>query len=161
MYPYAFFLANMRKSPWRAAGYANHIQMDAFLHPAAAGNRKRHGPIAMPRSTSKKGMERYFLNIIALPRPAPCRQKLQRAKAYRLSPFRRTRRRSRMKRQGWSPPGGFQKAGYISMLPAVRGKGSTSRMLAMPVTYMTILSNPSPKPACFTPPYRRRSRYQS
>lgn len=33
---------------------------------------------------------------------------------------------------------------YISMLDAVRGKGSTSLMLAMPVTYITMRSNPRP-----------------
>ena len=33
---------------------------------------------------------------------------------------------------------------YISMLDAVRGKGKTSRMLAMPVTYITMRSNPRP-----------------
>ena len=33
---------------------------------------------------------------------------------------------------------------YISMLDAERGKGKTSRMLAMPVTYITMRSNPRP-----------------
>lgn len=33
---------------------------------------------------------------------------------------------------------------YISMLDAVRGKGSTSLILAMPVTYITMRSNPRP-----------------
>ena len=46
-----------------------------------------------------------------------------------------------------------------SALPTVRGWGSTSRMLAMPVRYMTIRSNPRPKPACLQEPNRRRSRY--
>ena len=48
---------------------------------------------------------------------------------------------------------------YISRFAAVRGNGPTSRMLVMPVTYMTMRSRPSPKPACSTPPYRRKSRY--
>ena len=46
-----------------------------------------------------------------------------------------------------------------SALPTVRGWGSTSRMLAMPVRYITIRSNPRPKPACLQEPNRRRSRY--
>ena len=46
-----------------------------------------------------------------------------------------------------------------SALPTVRGWGSTSRMLAMPVRYMTIRSKPRPKPACLQEPNRRRSRY--
>ncbi len=33
---------------------------------------------------------------------------------------------------------------YISRLPVVRGKGSTSRMFAMPVTYITMRSKPRP-----------------
>ena len=46
-----------------------------------------------------------------------------------------------------------------SALPTVRGWGSTSRMLAMPVRYITIRSKPRPKPACLQEPNRRRSRY--
>ena len=46
-----------------------------------------------------------------------------------------------------------------SAFPTVLGWGSTSRMLAMPVRYMTIRSNPRPKPACLQEPNRRRSRY--
>ena len=41
---------------------------------------------------------------------------------------------------------------YISKFAAVRGKGPTSRMLVMPVTYMTMRSRPRPNPACSTPP---------
>ena len=36
---------------------------------------------------------------------------------------------------------------YSSQLPTVLGKGSTSRMLPMPVRYMTQRSKPRPKPA--------------
>ncbi len=39
------------------------------------------------------------------------------------------------------------------------GNAITSRMLSMPVAYITALSNPSPKPAWGTVPYLRRSRY--
>ena len=46
-----------------------------------------------------------------------------------------------------------------SALPGVRGKGMTSRMLAMPVMNWIVRSRPSPKPACGTVPWRRRSRY--
>jgi hypothetical protein len=46
-----------------------------------------------------------------------------------------------------------------SALPGNRGNGITSRMFSTPVTYCTSRSNPSPKPACGTEPYRRRSRY--
>ena len=46
-----------------------------------------------------------------------------------------------------------------SALPVVLGKGSTSRMLAMPVRYMIMRSKPMPKPACFAVPYLRNSRY--
>lgn len=46
-----------------------------------------------------------------------------------------------------------------SAFPTVLGWGSTSRMLAMPVRYITIRSNPRPKPACLQEPNRRRSRY--
>ena len=35
---------------------------------------------------------------------------------------------------------------YSSQLPTVRGKGMTSRMLPMPVRYMTQRSKPRPKP---------------
>ena len=45
--------------------------------------------------------------------------------------------------------------------PAVRGNGSTSRMLGMPVRYMIRRSKPRPKPACSTVPKRRSSRYHS
>ncbi len=43
--------------------------------------------------------------------------------------------------------------------PGTRGKGITSRMLAMPVMNWTIRSKPRPKPAWGTEPWRRRSRY--
>ncbi len=43
--------------------------------------------------------------------------------------------------------------------PVVRGNGSTSRMFAMPVRYITMRSKPRPKPACLLLPKRRRSRY--
>ena len=39
-----------------------------------------------------------------------------------------------------------------SALPGVRGYGSTSRMLAIPVAYMIIRSKPRPNPACGTVP---------
>ena len=45
--------------------------------------------------------------------------------------------------------------------PQVRGKGSTSRMLGMPVRYITRRSKPRPKPACWAVPYLRSSRYHS
>ena len=35
----------------------------------------------------------------------------------------------------------------------------TSRILLIPVRYMISRSKPSPKPACLTPPYLRKSRY--
>ena len=41
----------------------------------------------------------------------------------------------------------------------VRGKETTSRMLVIPVRYITNLSKPRPKPACLTPPYFLVSRY--
>ena len=47
---------------------------------------------------------------------------------------------------------------YSSQLPTVRGNGSTSRMLEMPVRYMTQRSKPRPKPAWRVEPYLRRSR---
>ena len=47
---------------------------------------------------------------------------------------------------------------HSSQLLTVRGKGSTSRMLPMPVRYMTQRSKPRPKPACRVEPYLRRSR---
>jgi hypothetical protein len=46
-----------------------------------------------------------------------------------------------------------------SALPGVRGNGITSRIFFIPVRYIIMRSNPMPKPACFTPPKRRRSRY--
>ena len=46
-----------------------------------------------------------------------------------------------------------------SAFPTVLGWGSTSRMLAIPVRYITIRSKPRPKPACLQEPNRRRSRY--
>ena len=46
-----------------------------------------------------------------------------------------------------------------SALPGVRGKGITSRILAMPVMNWMTRSNPRPNPACGTVPKRRRSRY--
>ena len=47
-----------------------------------------------------------------------------------------------------------------SQFPGVRAKGITSRMFAIPVTNISIRSNPRPKPACGTLPYLRRSLYQ-
>ena len=47
---------------------------------------------------------------------------------------------------------------YRSQFFTVLGYGSTSRMLAMPVIYMTQRSNPRPKPECLTVPYFLRSR---
>ncbi len=44
-------------------------------------------------------------------------------------------------------------------LPTVRGNSAVSRMLPMPVTYMTMRSKPSPNPLCGTVPKRRVSRY--
>ena len=44
-------------------------------------------------------------------------------------------------------PGGVKKIPYSSQLPTVRGKGSTSRMLLIPVRYITQRSKPRPKPA--------------
>jgi len=41
-----------------------------------------------------------------------------------------------------------------------RGKVRMSRMLAMPVMYITERSNPKPNPACGTVPQRRMSVYQ-
>ena len=52
-----------------------------------------------------------------------------------------------------------RRIGQNSALPVVRGKGSTSRMLAMPVRYMIMRSKPMPKPACGVVPYLRSSRY--
>ena len=46
-----------------------------------------------------------------------------------------------------------------SATPVVRGKGSTSRMLEMPVRYITSRSKPMPNPEWMFPPKRRRSRY--
>lgn len=46
----------------------------------------------------------------------------------------------------------FRKAGGA-------GKGSTSRIFGIPVTYMMSRSKPRPKPAWRAPPKRRRSRY--
>ena len=47
---------------------------------------------------------------------------------------------------------------YSSQLFTVLGNGMTSRMLPIPVRYITHLSNPSPNPACLAEPYLRRSR---
>ena len=47
---------------------------------------------------------------------------------------------------------------YKSQLLTVRGKGMTSRMLPMPVKYITQRSKPRPKPAWRAEPYFRRSR---
>lgn len=44
-------------------------------------------------------------------------------------------------------------------LPTVLGNRAVSRILLMPVTYMTMRSKPSPKPLCGTVPKRRVSRY--
>ncbi len=49
-----------------------------------------------------------------------------------------------MKKERQLPPLFYIGNYYISMLDAVRGKGSTSLMLAMPVTYITMRSNPRP-----------------
>ena len=49
-----------------------------------------------------------------------------------------------MKKERQLPPPFCVQYYYISMLDAVRGKGKTSRMLAMPVTYITMRSNPRP-----------------
>ena len=46
---------------------------------------------------------------------------------------------------------------YRSQLPTVLGKGMASRMLPMPVRYMTQRSKPRPKPAWRAEPYLRRS----
>ena len=64
------------------------------------------------------------------------------------------------RRQEILPPGGvfLEEPAYSSQLPTVRGNGSTSRMLEMPVRYMTQRSNPRPKPAWRVEPYLRRSR---
>ena len=48
--------------------------------------------------------------------------------------------------------GGPENWDQKSALRAVRGKGSTSRMLLTPVRYMMRRSNQMPKPACLTPP---------
>ena len=47
---------------------------------------------------------------------------------------------------------------YSSQLLTVLGNGMTSRMLDMPVRYITQRSNPSPNPACLAEPYFLRSR---
>ena len=47
---------------------------------------------------------------------------------------------------------------YSSQLFTVLGNGITSRILDMPVRYITHLSNPSPNPACLVEPYFLRSR---
>ena len=47
---------------------------------------------------------------------------------------------------------------YSSQLPTVLGNGITSRMLPMPVKYMTQRSKPRPKPEWRAEPYLRRSR---
>ena len=47
---------------------------------------------------------------------------------------------------------------YNSQLFTVLGNGITSRILDIPVRYMTQRSNPSPNPACLAEPYLRRSR---
>ena len=64
------------------------------------------------------------------------------------------------RRQEILPPGGvfLEAPVYSSQLPTVRGNGSTSRMLEMPVRYMTQRSKPKPKPAWRVEPYLRRSR---
>ena len=64
------------------------------------------------------------------------------------------------RRQEILPPGGvfLEEPAYSSQLPTVRGNGSTSRMLEMPVRYMTQRSKPRPKPAWRVEPYLRRSR---
>ena len=50
---------------------------------------------------------------------------------------------------------------HRSALPGYRGKGITSLIFSRPVAKRIILSKPSPNPACFTVPYRLRSRYHS
>ena len=64
------------------------------------------------------------------------------------------------RRQEILPLGGGlgEEPAYSSQLPTVRGNGSTSRMLEMPVRYMTQRSKPRPKPAWRVEPYLRRSR---
>ena len=47
---------------------------------------------------------------------------------------------------------------YSSQLFTVLGNGITSRILPIPVRYITQRSNPSPKPACLAEPYFLRSR---
>jgi hypothetical protein len=47
---------------------------------------------------------------------------------------------------------------YSSQLLTVLGNGITSRILPMPVRYITHLSKPSPKPACLAEPYFLKSR---
>ena len=47
---------------------------------------------------------------------------------------------------------------YSSQLFTVLGNGMTSRILPIPVRYMTHLSNPSPNPAWWVEPYFLRSR---
>ena len=64
------------------------------------------------------------------------------------------------RRQEILPPGGVfgEEPVYSSQLPTVRGNGSTSRMLEMPVRYMTQRSKPRPKPEWRALPYLRKSR---
>ena len=47
---------------------------------------------------------------------------------------------------------------YNSQLFTVLGNGITSRILLIPVRYITQRSNPSPNPACRAVPYLRRSK---
>ena len=63
------------------------------------------------------------------------------------------------RRQEILPPGGVfgEEPAYSSQLPTVLGKGIASRMLPMPVRYMTQRSKPRPKPAWRVEPYLRRS----
>ena len=65
----------------------------------------------------------------------------------------------------WRDPGrpgdlaALRRSPQKSAWPGTRGKGMTSRMLAMPVANCTTRSKPTPKPAWGTEPWRRRSRY--
>ena len=52
----------------------------------------------------------------------------------------------------------FVPLAYSSQLLTVLGNGITSRMLDIPVRYITQRSKPSPKPAWRVEPYLRRSR---
>ena len=79
-------------------------------------------------------------------------------RAYRLSPGHAPRG---LVQTTGTAGGGYRVAAgepYSSQLPTVRGNGSTSRMLEMPVRYMTQRSKPRPNPAWRVEPYLRRAR---